>query len=288
MDKFSKLRAPYIFALALAFFVFLFFMLVKSFPAEYNLYLRFLERIQINDAFWTSLWFSSELVGEVGLILRFAGACLFLAFAWILVKRKKFASHFLRKALLLEGAYYLFILPFIISLFARPNTTLVNIEAGFSYTMQIVLITPAFFYLAYVMRKPGFDRACLFKWGAIGLIGFTFALWIKHFLLNLYALPINFSDPVLFFGFLNSTLTLLTAGLILFFAFLPIIRVRRQDFNPKVVGFAFLLIGVYFIGYLVVAVLNQSYFNYLFLTELWGVAFLVPGAGYMLKNKPSN
>ena len=154
--------------------------------------------------------------------------------------------------------------------------------------MQIVLITPAFFYLAYVLRKPGFDRACLFKWGAIGLIGFTFALWIKHFLLNLYALPINFSDPVLFFGFLNSTLTLLTAGLILFFAFLPIIRVRRQDFNPKVVGFAFLLIGAYFSGYLVAALLNQSYFNYLFLTELWGVAFLVLGAGYMLKNKPSN
>jgi hypothetical protein len=285
MGNFSKLRAPYIFALAAAFFVFLLFMLIKSFPAEYNLYLRFLERVQTSDPFWTSLWFSSELTGEVGLVLRFAGACFFLACAWLLIKRRRLALSYLRKGLILEGAYYLFILPFIVSLFARPNTTTVNIEAGFSYTMQIVLITPVFFYLAHILRKSKLDGALALKWGAIAIIGFVLAMWMKHLLLNIYALPIDYSNPALLFGFVNSALTLLFAGLILVFAFLPIINCRKQSFNPRIVGTAFLLVGFYFIGYLLVALVNQSYFNYLFLTELWCVAFVILGAGYMLKAK---
>lgn len=262
-------------------------MLIKSFPAEYNLYIRFLERVQTSNPFWASLWFSSELVGEAGLILRFAGGCLFLAFTWLLFKQKQLTLPYLRKALMLEGAYYLFILPFIISLFARPNTTLVNVEAGLSYTLQIVLITPAFFYLAYLLGRPKVNHNLVTKWGAISVISFVFALWIKHFLLNLYALPINFSNPTLLLGFLNSTITILAAGLILTAVFIPIIRQKQRDFNQRTAGSAFLLIGFYSIGYLAMSFLNQSYFNYLFLTEVWIGAFVFLGIGYVLKGNTS-
>lgn len=266
-----------------AFFVFLLYLFVKSFPAEYNLYLRFLERVQVDDPFWTSFWFASELVGEVGLIERFAGSCFAVIFAVLLVKNRQIAFSYLRKAVLFEGAYYLFILPFIVSLFARPSTSIVNLEAGLSYALQIVLVSPVFFVLYTKMKKSSLDLTEISRWGALSIVGFTFALWVKHFLLNLYALPINLEDPVLLVGFLNSALTMLLAGVFLLVAFLPVIQRKQLGFNFRVAGVAFLLIGVYFLVYIAVSLVNQGYLSFLGLTEWWAVSFLVMGVGFLAR-----
>ena len=285
MSKLVKSKALDILAVALVFFIFQLFLFGKSPFAEYNLYSRFIARLQTSDPFWTTFWFSSELVGEVGLALRFVGASFFLVFGWVLFRKKEFAFSYLRKAVLLEGAYYLFNLPFIVSLFARPNTSLVNMEAALSYTLQIILVTPAFCKLYTKLKKPTLDAAQLFKWGAIAIIGFTFALWAKHFLLNLYALPIDFTNPTLLLGFLNSALTLLVAGLILIVSFLPAIRSQKLSFNSKAVGAAFLLIGVYFAIYVLISLLNQRFMNFLVLTELWAIAMLILGVGFLVNNQ---
>ena len=285
MSKLVKSKALYILAVAVTFFIFQLFLFGKSPFAEYNLYARFIARLPTSDPFWTSFWFSSELVGEVGLALRFVGSCFFLAFGWLLFRKKEFKVSYLRKAVLFEGAYYLFNLPFIVSLFARPNTSLVNIEAALSYTLQIILVTPAFFILYTKLKKPTLDAAQLFKWGAIAIIGFTFALWAKHFLFNLYALPIDFTNPTLLLGFLNSALTLLVAGLILIVAFLPVIRMQKLSFNSKAVAAAFILTGVYFAMYVMISLLNQRFMDYLFLTELWAIAMLILGAGFLVNNQ---
>jgi hypothetical protein len=284
VSRFDKSRATYIFALAISFFIFELFLFAKSFNADYNLYLRYLSRMQNSDPFWTSFWFSSELVGEVGLALRFFGSCFFLAFTYLLLKRRELVLSYLKRAVLLEGAYYLFNLPFILSLYLRPGTSLVNIEAGLSYTLQILFVTPAFFMLYSKLRKPALDKAEVSKWGAIAVIGFTFGLWIKHLLLNIYALPINLQSPVLTAGFLNSTFTIAVAGFILFFAFVPLIRKRQGTFSFKAVGTAFVLIGAYFTIYLIVSLFNQNYLNFLLLTELWAIAFVIPGIGLLIKS----
>ena len=283
LSKLVKSKALYLLAVALAFFIFQLFLFGKSPFAEYNLYLKFIARLPTSDSFWASFRFSSELVGEVGLALRFVGACFFLAFAWVLFRKKEVKVSYLRKAVLLEGAYYLFNLPFIVDLFARPNTSLVSREAALSFTLQIILVTPAFFILYTKLKKPTLDVAQLFRWGAIAIIGFTFALWAKHFLLNLYALPIDFTNPTLLLGFLNSALTLLVAGLILIGAFLPVIRMQKLSFNSKAVAAAFILTGVYFAMYVMISLLNQRFMNYLFLTELWAIAMLLLGAGVLRK-----
>ena len=283
MSKLVKSKALYLLAVALAFFIFQLFLFGKSPFAEYNLYLKFIARLPISDSFWASFRFSSELVWEVGLALRFIGACFFLAFAWVLFRKKEVKVSYLRKAVLLEGAYYLFNLPFIVDLFARPNTSLVSMEAALSFTLQIILVTPAFFILYTKLKKPTLDVAQLFRWGAIAIIGFTFALWAKHFLLNLYALPIDFTNPTLLLGFLNSALTLLVAGLILIGAFLPVIRMQKLSFNSKAVAAAFILTGVYFAMYVMISLLNQRFMNYLVLTELWAIAMLLLGAGVLRK-----
>ena len=85
-------------------------------------------------------------------------------------------------------------------------------EAGLSYLLQLLLVSPAFFMLYTKMRNSNASNAELYKWGAIGAIGFTLALWVKHLLLNLYALPMSLDDPILAIGFLNSALTMLFAG----------------------------------------------------------------------------
>ena len=251
---------------------------MKSFPAEYNLYLRFLERLQTSDPFWTSFWFASELIGEIGLALRFIGACFALAFASVLAAKGQTIFSHLRKAVLLEGAYYVFNLPFIVSLFARPNTSIVNVEAGLSYLLQLLLVSPAFFVLYAKLKTPNPGaNGDYYKWGAIGAIGFTLALWVKHFLLNVYALPISLENPVLAIGLLNSALTMLFAGVILTIALFPKVWKKTLNYNQKLLGTAFLLIGVYFTIYIAIATVNQRYSSFLSLTELWAIAFIIPG-----------
>ena len=114
-------RVRYIFALVISFFVFELYLFLRSFPAEYNIYLRYQTRIQTNDPFWTSFWFGSELTGEVGLIFRFVGVCFLAAFSWVLVRRGQAIYSYLKRAVLLEGVYYLFMIPFILSLYLRPE-----------------------------------------------------------------------------------------------------------------------------------------------------------------------
>ena len=287
MSSQIKTKALPILILGLAFFTFQLFLLSRSFSAEYNIYLRVLEQLQTNNPFWTLLWFSSELIGEIGLIFRFAGACLFTVFAWQLFRKKHHALPYLRKAVLLEGAYYLFNLPFIVSLFARPQTTTVNLEAGLSYSLQILLVTPTFFMLYTKLKKQNTDHTTLFKWGATAIVAFTFALWTKHFLLNLYALPVSFSEPILLLGFLNSTLTIFVAGVILTFAFWPSIRKKQTTFNSKAAGIAFLLMGIYWAIYLMVAFFNSRYMSFLFLTDFWAIAFIILGIGVIHKRDPN-
>ena len=286
--KSQAFRSRFIFALALIFFIFILYLFLRSFPAEYNIYLRYLERMQTSDPFWTSFWFGSELVGEVGLFFRFFGASAFLAFSWILLTTGKTALSYLKYAVLFEGIYYLFMIPFILSLYLRPNTSIVNLEAGLSYTLQIVFITPAFLILFSKLKRPLAERYELYKWGAIAIVGFTFALWIKHFLLMLYALSFDTSNLISIVGGVNSTVTIFAAGVILTVAFLPIMRKESLSFNRLLVGFSFLLIGIHFIIYIAVSFFIQRYWDFMMLTELWALGFLILGIGYALKSSSNN
>ncbi len=278
----SKLfRNGYVFVTVLMFFVFILILFLRSFPATYNIYLRYNLLMQTSESFWTSFWFASELIGEVGLVFRFLGACLLLSFVWLLFRHRKVMLSYLKLAIFFEGSYYLFMIPFIASLFLRPDTNVVNLEAGLSYVLQIVFITPAFFVLFTKLRKNSADVAELCKWGAIAIVGFIFGLWIKHFMLMVYALPVGFDSFVLVVGTLNASLTLLMAGFVLFAAFLSLIRKQSFRLNTRLVGFGFLLVALHFIVYVGVALVIQRYWDFMMLTELWALGFLSLAIGYL-------
>ena len=274
-------KPKFILAVIMGFFIFQLFLFAKSFPAEYGVYLGYLNQVPFKDPFWNSAWFASELTGEVGLTLRFAGACFAIAFALMLVAKRQKNFTLLRKAVLFEGTHYLFTLPFIIFFFARPNTSIAHIEAGLSYLLQIVLVTPAFLVLYTKMKKQNLDNTELYKWIAIAIVGYTFALWVNHFFLNLYALPISLANPILLTGVLNSTFTILLAGLILSITLLPIIRKKQFNFNSKTLGAAFVLVGIYFVIYVAISFFNRSYMWFLTLTELWAISFVIMGVGFL-------
>jgi len=283
LGRMVKAKPLYIFVVATAFILFQLFLLLNSFSAIYRIY----TVIEASGEFWALFWFFSEFTGEIGLILRFVGACLFVSFAWILLKKKNFSFSIFRKAVLLEGVHYLFYIPFIVNLFTRPVNTAavltVYYETAISYTIQTVLVVSSFFMLYTKIRRPKLESSQLLGWVAIAVVSYVFALWVKHFLFNLYALPIDLTNSVLVVGLLNSTLTMLAAALILLITLVPVIRGQTTSFSSRGVGFAFILIGAYFIIYIIVALVNSGYMAFLPLTELWGITFAVIGAGFLIE-----
>jgi hypothetical protein len=266
-----------------SFFIYQLFLLVNSFSAINRIY----TIIAADLNFWNLLWFSSEASGEIGLIIRFAGACLLIAFSWTLLRKKTFSFSFFRKAVLLEGTYYLFYVPFIINLLIRPasdpTTLRVYYETAISYTIQTVLVSGSFIVLYFKMRNQETYNPQILRWCAIAAVSFVFSLWIKHFMFNLYALPIDLANPILVIGLLNSTLTILAAATILLATLTPVIRTQSAAINKKIIGLAFVLIGAYFVIYILVASVNSSYLAFLQLTELWAISFVVAGAGLLSK-----
>jgi hypothetical protein len=226
---------------------------------------------------------AGELTGEVGVILRFVGACFLLAFAVVLVWKKTVSWSFMRKAVLLEGIYYVFNIVFIVYLFVKGGP-FANYGAATSYLLQMLLVTPIFLMLYFKLKRND-DIQEVAKWGALAITGFIFALWSKHFLLALYALPLNFSNPVFLVGFLNSALTLLLAGIIMIVVLLPIIKKKSLSFNTKAFGAALILAGLYTVIFLAIALFTPPYRNWISLIDWWTIVFIVLGVGYLtIKN----
>jgi hypothetical protein len=151
--------------------------------------------------------------------------------------------------------------------------------------MQIVLITPTLLVLYLRLKKPQTNLTPALRAAAVAAVAFMFAMWIKHFLFNLYALPIDFSNPILTVGFVNSAVTLLVSALILLAVFLPLIRGKSAIFSFRGLGVALIVAGVYFVVYLAIAAVNPGYQSFVFLTELWMISLLITGAGFALKKQ---
>ena len=182
---------------------------------------------------------------------------------------------------MLEAVQYLFLIPFITQwvVFSGMAAELTII----SFSVQIVLITPTLLMLYLRLKKPQTSQTAILKVAAVAAVAFMFAMWIKHFFFNLYALPIDFSNPILTVGFVNSTVTLLVSALILTAVFLPFIRGKRTIFSFRGLGVALIVAGVYFVVYLAISAVNSGYQSFLILTELWMISLLITGAGFLKK-----
>jgi hypothetical protein len=285
-DRLSSLKSirskvPYILAVAATFFVFELWLLANSFSADVRIYSRV---AQSGFTFWGTYWVSSELIGELGLIVRFSGACFFLAFPVLLIFKSRLGLSALRKAVLLEASHYLFFLPFISYLFLHPfesfSAAMVSYEAATSYILQLAIVAPIFLKLYLQLKKPNLPPAITSRWVALAAVGFVFSLWTKHFIFALYALPINFQNSTLTIGFLNSSITMLLAAVLLSIALMPTIKSKGAP-RWKLAGVAFCVLSVYFWVYLSIASVVSNYLWYLMLTELWAVSMMIAGVAFL-------
>lgn len=190
----------------------------------------------------------------------------------------------LKRGIILEAIQYLFLIPFIIQ-WVIFSSGIRTYETIFSFSIQILLITPTLFILYQRLNKPQTNQITLLKGISIAGIAFMFAMWIKHFFFNLYALPLDFSNSILTLGFVNSAITLLVSALILVAALLPFIRGKSAELSFKGIGAALVVASIYFIVYYAVAAVNPSYESFLLLTELWMVSLLIVGVGFLIGKK---
>ncbi len=282
MNPQVKNKSPFILIVAAAFFTYQLLILANSFGADFRLVQRLLPSA-LNGNMASLMWLSSELTGEVGVILRFVGACLFLAFAAILLFKKTFSMSLLRKGVLLEGIYYLFNLPFIFYLLLGMGSSTASLGAALSYAGQLLIVTPIFLKLYLTLRKPNTEPKQVAQWIALAIIAFTFALWVKHFGLALYALPpFSWGDGVLMVGFVNSALTLLVAGLVMIAAFWSTIK-KQGIFKNRLFGVALILMGVYAAVFLIVCVLSPDYAVWVSLVDWWIIIMPVLGISLLFK-----
>jgi hypothetical protein len=278
--------SAFILFVALVFFIFLLNIFLNSFFADYRIAIRNIASYQSTGSLSPLFHLGSEITGEVGVILRFTGACIMLTFAFILAWKRTFSKSILRKAILLEGIYYLFNIPFIVYLFTRPYA-LVNYGAATSYLAQILLVTPIFLIFYFKLKKEKSDTTELAKWGSLAIVGFVFALWAKHFLLAIYALPLNFSNLTFTAGFLNSVLTLLVAGIILLLVLMPLYRKKSMVLNTKGLGIALIVAGLYALDFLVISLFNIQYARWISLIDWWTIVFVLLGIGFLIVKKES-
>jgi hypothetical protein len=275
-------KAPYILIASVALFIYEVYLLQKSFLALYQIYYNITLNAGPNGvSAYGYMWFFSEVSGEIGLILRFAGAIFFVAFAVVLLTKNKIAWASLKIGVLLEAIQYLFLIPFITQ-WVVFSSGIRTYETVFSFVMQIVLITPTLLILYLRLKKPHISQTAILKAVAVAGIAFMFAMWLKHFLFNLYALPLDFSNTVLTVGFVNSAVTLLISAIILTAGFLPFIRGKSSTFSFKGIGAALAVASIYFIIYSAVAAVNSSYQSFLLLTELWMVSLIITGVGFVI------
>jgi hypothetical protein len=282
ISRLLKSKAPFLLAVAVAFFVFLLFILANSIPALHYITVTATKLIS-SGLLWPYMWLASEFVGEVGLIIRFSGICFFIAFTIKLLWKKTLSWSLLRKSALSEGIYYILNLPFIIFLFAGLRQIAANFGAAVSYTAQMLLVTPIFLTLYVKLKKQSVEPLEVVRWVALAVIGFIFALWAKHFALALYALPFNQQDTLLVIGFLNSALTLLMAGVLMIIAFTPLLRKKTANFNAKLFGAALVLAGLYVAILIFVSLVNADYMRWINLVDLWIIALPILGVGLLKK-----
>jgi hypothetical protein len=279
LKQFFQRGAAAFLLVAVVFLIYQGYLTQNSFSALYNIALSTTSHWQSAGSLWPLFQLASESFGEVGLLLRFIGAFLLLAFMWLLFSKNRISVPFLEKAVLLEATYFLLYIPFVVYLLTHPSSATTGFDAGLSYALQIVLVSPSLFMLHRRLKEvePGSDDARVIKWFAIAFCCYIFALWVKGFLFAMYAVGIGFSEPLLVAGSVNSMATLLGAAVGSVAVFLPVIRGTRGVFSWRGLGAVLVCVGAYFVVFDLVSLVNADYLTWVGLTEWWAASLIVPG-----------
>jgi hypothetical protein len=235
-----------------------------------------------------TLFLLQEITGSIGIYLRLGAGILALYSVILFTRRREKYLHTLGNVLLFESLYFALLIPTGINHVVGSivsSSAFLNVNTGISFLLQAILVFPSLFILSRKLRTPQ-HLPLAPKWACIAAPLYVFGLWVKHFMMWVYALSpseawqTSLIDTV---GFVNLLLTLLIAAIVTTAS--SVVFRRKNKANTWLVGAALILIGAYFAVYAIVSVWVPIYLAFLPLTEFWMVALLIPGIALMFSSK---
>lgn len=230
-----------------------------------------------------------EYAASVGFFLALIGAIFAVQCAVLFIKNNEKYLDRLGKTLLFNALFILMLIPSSIQhlLGFVLSWSYVDIYVGLSFLLQALLIAPTSIVLSHNLRKPQ-NQTLILKWITISGPSVVLGFWIKYLFLWLDTLsPLGPKQASIasIIGAVNSSITLLIAGIITILACLVLYRKRRV--NTSLVGIALIIFGSHFIIYDLVAIWVPIYRSFLYLTDFWMIALPILGTA-VLKMKSFN
>ena len=216
---------------------------------------------------WIATFYGSELGGTVGGILRWVASFLALYCAFTYWRKGETALPKIKSklgtALLLEGTYFLFLIPSVILGFVFPITAgkvwyfdvtpvpEVVAVAGVACLMMVLVMPPVLFKLrAKIMH--GAPRPDLLKWGCIAALSYVFVVIWFNFVMQWTGMMATWgvgilSDPFNLAGFTSSVIAMFIVAAFALKTALPAIKKQPTSLNLSRIGAAVTAFGGYFV-----------------------------------------
>ncbi|MEJ2240560.1 MAG: hypothetical protein P8Y18_00225 [Candidatus Bathyarchaeota archaeon] len=239
-----------------------------------------------------------ELSAAVGMLFRFVGvllAILALKEFWphhVWNRHKNFfdVKNLVALALIFEAIYYVLLLPsgILMTGFSQFQS-LASLLLGIDYLLMVFLTVPFLLVLAikvYRTKPEGFKS---WRWTAITLVAYVIILWANSVLKWFDRITIEgfsfFSSGINALGALNSIVLM---SLAIIFSVIGAYYLAKKDIGStlKWLGFAFALIGLHYIIYVLYSYL-VGMLGFLVIAEIWAIPLLGLGLT-MLKSKSIN
>lgn len=256
-----------------AYFFYAQYMLYKSIIFSADLILNFTiyqELMQV--PWWIVVFYSSELGGTIGGILRSIGSVFALYCALVFFIKKQESYPRIRKkvgiALILEAGFFLFLIPTVVLGFVYPITygnlwyfditpvPEVFFVAGIACLALVTIIPVILLKLSSEIFADS-SKTIILRWSLLGGVSYLFVVFwfdaLMQWIGMIFAFGTNIlADPLNLAGFVTSTVGLLLIAIYGLFVIYPILRKKSNYINGKKIGAIMTAFGSYFISGIII------------------------------------
>ncbi|MCX8150251.1 MAG: hypothetical protein N3D85_01925 [Candidatus Bathyarchaeota archaeon] len=228
---------------------------------------------------WRTLFYTSELGGSVGGILRFLASCLALYAAVTYWRKKDFAFSQIKRqvswAILLEASYFISLIPSAVLGFVFPTTggnvwyfgtTPVNevlFVAGFACLAMILAVPPVLLKLRAIILQ-GASSPLIVKWSCISAVTYLFVVFWFNTTMQWVGMITTFGveillDPFNLAGFVPSVFGLLGIAIATLVFTSPMIKTPNAKLNQFRLGTTAVAFGCYYVFAILVYFASGGY-----------------------------
>lgn len=294
------------------------YMLVRSLIFSSDLILNFATYKELMQVpWWIAVFYSSELGGTIGGILRSIGSSIALYSAWLLFRRQERAYPQIKNkvvyALILEGSFFLFLIPTVILGFLYPLTKgnlwyfevtpvpEVFFVAGVACFALATIIPFVIFNLSSKILKNSAKREII-RWSLIAGISYLYIVfWFDAFMqwigmIRAFGISLLL-DPLNLAGFIVSVFGLFLIASFALVVTFPYIKKRQKQLNLRNIGVVMVSFGSYFLFGILIYFLAGGFAERPFAwyeiivphnPYLWCSIFFFTGIPLIIKQQNSN